>query len=912
MRYRPESNRWESDSKMTTRRFILLGLAALAAILSTSVAQGVALSDQVIQQKRDAGELESWVKNMEKLRAAGWDQPAEPLFDDNLALGAGRVTTHKVLVILIDFSDMSYMAGYAAATPQAFDSLLFSDGINPTGSMKEFFLQNSFGQYDIQGTVAGWYHSPVEHDWYTDGTLPVSHLITLAVQEADKDVDFRQFDNNGDGYVEGVIVVHAGTGHEESGDPADIHSHSSNIAPILVDSVYVNRYTIQPEETAIGRGMNAIGVFCHEWGHILGLPDLYDTDYSSQGVGRWSLMGSGNYNGSSRLPANLDAWSKDRLAWLDYTNVMANTTGVQIPAAAHNAVAYRLNLNGSWNGPEYWVAENRYRTGFDAALPAGGLIIYHINSSSPGNYIDWQPIVMVEQADGRFDLQYNRNNGDGGDVWPAGGTARIFHDKTVPDSKYYQASRSSQVGVWNISDVDSVMTADFEVKFSRPWIEKQGVAFLDNVYGNGNGICEAGEKIQVRLALTNDWGMATGVTATLTTDDPNLNVVTGTSAYPDISTGGTASNASNPFEFEIPSEYNSRIDSFYFQVSAAGGAYQTTLAEEMNIGRPQVLIVDDDGGDAANLENYLALPLYNRRAPAEMHDVNLLGAPAAAKLLNYPIVMWMTGDYRSNLLSAAEVDAMTGYMDGGGNLFLTGQGLARQLNDENPNFLADYLRTQFIDSTKMQVMEASTGPVSGGMKSIITFGTSGANNQTVYDHNLPVNGGVGEWQYLNSSPVNYGAISYSGTYKLVFFAFGFEAIKSDDVRFETRNTVMARVIDFLGDLPTDVEDGSDMAVNLPARFIMDQNRPNPFNPVTTISYVITGAAGGQIDRTRLDVYNVLGQQVTTLVDRDEAPGVYSVIWDGRDDKGREAASGVYFYRLTRGVQSEAKKMMLLK
>jgi len=108
----------------------------------------------------------------------------------------------------------------------------------------------------------------------------------------------------------------------------------------------------------------------------------------------------------------------------------------------------------------------------------------------------------------------------------------------------------------------------------------------------------------------------------------------------------------------------------------------------MNIGRPQVLIVDDDGGDAANLEDYLALPLYSRRLPVEMHDINLLGAPSSAKLLNYPIVMWMTGDYRSNLLSAAEIDAMTDYMDSGGNLFLTGQGLARQLNDQFPNFLA--------------------------------------------------------------------------------------------------------------------------------------------------------------------------------------------------------------------------------
>jgi len=93
---------------------------------------------------------------------------------------------------------------------------------------------------------------------------------------------------------------------------------------------------------------------------------------------------------------------------------------------------------------------------------------------------------MVEQADGRFDLQYDRNNGDGGDVWPAGGTARQFHDKTVPDSRYYRDD-PSQVAVLNISDADSVMTADFEVQFSALGSKSRASPFWTTSTATGTG-----------------------------------------------------------------------------------------------------------------------------------------------------------------------------------------------------------------------------------------------------------------------------------------------------------------------------------------------------------------------------------------------------------------------------------------
>jgi len=890
-----------------------LTIAAVMLTLMFSPAGSVPLSERVVQQMKDEGTFDDYIEHIRKLRSEGRDQPQGKILDNrSFALGGDEVVTHRILVILIDFHNKPYTQGYASPDATDFDSVLFSDGLNPTGSMKEFYYENSYGNYIIEGDVVGWYRAGFDHDEYVSYPLSPAYLVREAVQAADADVDFANYDNDGNGYVEGVIVVHAGTGREESDDSTEIHSHMSSLMPAeAVDGVFVNLYTIQPEESAQNEEMSSIGVFCHEWGHILGLPDLYDTDYSSSGVGSWSLMASGNYNGSSKLPAHFDAWCKKYLGWVNPINVTETMIAAEIPAVEYSNVVYRLNRNGVISS-EYWLIENRCNTGFDAALPGCGLMIYHIDEDKPGNSSEWHPLVFVEQADGKFDLQNPGNRGDDGDTWPNGDLARDFHDKTTPDSKYY-VSLSSQVGVWNISDPDSVMTADLEVSFTRPWVELGNAVFRDNAYGNGNGIPEAGEKIQLILSLTNDWAEATGISVTMTTDDPALTITEGVRSFPNVGTGETVSNVDLPFEFEIPGTYESRIDSFYFEITANGGSYTVSRASEYNIGRPQLLIVDDDNGD--NYEEYMAWPLYQKRTPATVWKKYLSGSPTREELKKYHIVIWLTGDPRDFMISEDDIMALKGYLNAGGNLFMTGQGLAEQLTVQDPYFLHDYLKAEYVneDYSLIPLLSSGEGPVFGDMDSIVITGASGANNQTVYDHILPVNGGVAEWEYLNGQgqPRNYGAVSYNGNYKSIFFSFGFEAIESDEVRFETQSTVLARIIEFFGDIPTDVENPDEMAVNLPSLLNLGQNYPNPFNPVTTISYVITGA-GPRYDRTRLEIFNVAGQKVRTLVDRDEIPGEYTVLWDGRDQAGREVSSGIYFYRLVRGEQEQSKKMLLLK
>lgn len=465
---------------------LALGVA-LCPSLATVDAGAVALADSVLKQLRETGQLDDYLQRMRVLRQeTGTDQAYQKL---SLQLAAKPLTigTQNIPIILIDFPDKTWDYGYSAATPELFDSLLFSENhYIPTGSMREFYLENSYGQYIVQGKSFGWYRSNFDHYEYNTIHEPFDlynlgpqDLVREAVQEANSVIDFSQYDSNNDGYVDGVIIVHAGTGYEESGITTEIHSHQGFVSGIpAVDGKIVNRYVIVPEESAGRQAMSPIGVICHEWGHVLGLPDLYDVDYSSEGVGKWSLMASGNYNGGSQSPAHFDAWCKKELEWMSPINVTTNTDSVQISLIEYNPVAYRLAKNGSAFANEYFLVENRRRVGFDAQLPGEGLLVYHIDENVPGNWNEWHPLVMLEQADGFFDLQYGSNVGDGSDPYPGDLSVRQFHDKTIPDSRLY-GSFKSRVGLWNISNSDSIMTTDMEIYFTRPWIEKDVVNFSD-------------------------------------------------------------------------------------------------------------------------------------------------------------------------------------------------------------------------------------------------------------------------------------------------------------------------------------------------------------------------------------------------------------------------------------------------
>ncbi|MEW5922425.1 MAG: M6 family metalloprotease domain-containing protein [Candidatus Zixiibacteriota bacterium] len=809
--------------------FLILNLM-LAVTLSA-----MPFTEEVYERLKAEGQLEKFIEMTKALRAQGIENP---LRDTSGGLKDAAVIwpdTFRIVVILIDFPDLPYTDGYAAATPADFDSLLLSDGKVPTGSMKEFYLENSYGDFTLFGEVYGWYRAANSHGYYTDyctggggGIYPNSpeRLVEEAIELADADIDFSLYDNDNDGRVDGLFVVHAGVPYEDGQDACAIWSHAGGIWDVEKDDVIINGYSIEGEESGMVEGMVQIGVFCHEFGHMLWLPDLYDYDYSSRGCGDWTLMAFGSWNNDGRTPAHLDAWCKAELGFISVDTLQDNLTYAALPAAEYNPTAYRLWANGMV-GPEYFIVENRQKYGFDAALPGEGLLIWHVNDTLWGNGDEWLPHIMLEQADGSFHLQENTNQGDAGDPYPGALVVREFGDKSNPDSRAINGA-ITQVAVWDISDSDSLMTANLDVRWSRPYFTLDSVKFVDE---NGDGFFDSGESVEAYIFLRNEQKTATGVTANISC--ANMDVIFGTSEiYMDIVPGDNASsnNLGTPFTYTVPELVNPAYDSFFIEINAPSYSYTANFELEQELGHTRILIIDDDrGGDYDEL--YLG-DFRKKRAPAHIWEKASLGSPPGTELSKYSMVVWFTGDSALDFLQTEDINAMKYYMDNGGNLFLTGQGLAGELNSEDPDFLANYLRTQYDGLNFYFEHTGIAGSLIGDGLKVRYYSGSG---QAIYlsQKITPINGGQAEFRFKNNTTA-YSALSYSGDYKLVFFNWGYEALWTESVSYARRDTILTRIMLFLDgwneppcfDGDSDGFGDPDHAENICA----DDNCPDAYNP----------------------------------------------------------------------------------
>ncbi len=293
------------------------------------------------------------------------------------------------------------------------------------------------------------------------------------------------------------------------------------------------------------------------------------------------------------------------------------------------------------------------------------------------------------------------------------------------------------------------------------------------------------------------------------------------------------------------------------------------------------------------------------------------------------MVMWFTGRHRAQPLGAGDsllvhddVVALQAYLDGGGNLFLTGQDIAEHLSQTvDALFLPDYLGVNYDGSTIEPIFALGIDgdPVSDGMD-LVLMGSGGAANQNSPDNLIPTNGAQASFTYSTAYPPVSGATGgvtwINGNSKTVFWGFGLEAIAAGVVPGydETRENAMARVLNWLVDLTVDVFEEDEFTDNqtgaVPNNFTLAQNYPNPFNGRTVIEFAIH--RGGQ-RKVSIDVYDILGRRVKTVFSGTAGPGLHRVVWNGDDQNGRAVASGVYLYRvITDDGFVDSRRMVYLK
>ena len=402
--------------------------------------------------------------------------------------------TANIPVILMNFSDTT-----TTYRKEDFNTLLFGTG---TYSMKNYYEAVSYGKFSVSaGTagVVGWYTAAKKHDYYgendeTDYDKWPGDLVYEAVKAADADVDFSDYDMDNDGYVDVVDIIHQGTGEETGSNETDIWSHrwslesakyygyshygayTTNDRNSKGEYVKIDDYVLEPEKLD-NNTQETIGVFAHEYGHALGLPDLYDIDYSSQGIGDWSIMAGGSWNYVQEpgdRPALMDAWCKYFLDWIKPTQVTGTLTNEPITNASAAADVYQLR-NGEPLSGEYFLVENRQKSGFDAGLPGAGLLIWHVDGdliakkmkSNKVNTKECYPSkkcskkhygVALMQADDDWELEKGISYGDSGDPYPGSTSNTSFTSSSSPNSNLYNG-KSSGVSVTNISVSGSTMTA---------------------------------------------------------------------------------------------------------------------------------------------------------------------------------------------------------------------------------------------------------------------------------------------------------------------------------------------------------------------------------------------------------------------------------------------------------------------
>lgn len=802
----------------------------------------------------------------------------------------------------------------AVYSQQAFQNLLF-DGPNPTGTVTEYYSQISYNQLHFTGSAKGWFTVPGTLEQYTGSNSGLGpqggpRFVLDLIIAADQTINFadyiQYYDNQGRPRIGFIAAVHSGA--DAAAGAYNIWSHRWTFAVITGGQPYTTNdidpfsglpvlidgdYAIQPEfegSNNYSGPLVTIGVFAHEFGHIFGLPDLYDTDYSSSGLGNWCLMAGGTYGGNGNTPhtpVHMSAWCKKQLGWITPVNVTTALDNLSVPNVEENQVLYRMWRN-AFIGPEYFLIENRQKLGFDKHLPNAGLLIYHVDETRSGNTNENRYLVDLEQADGMRQLNTGNNNGDAGDPFPGITNNTRFDMNSIPDSKDYTLQQTF-VSVRNIRKDSLNMIADFDIG-TKPFIDINEIYVTENAFQNGR--LEPGETGNLNFTLTNSSPViSSGTILKFFIDEPGINVQNNeiTFSIPAQSSTIKSFNSS----INVLPEFKSRTITIRYELSGDGNYLIDST--EVVIGIPDILIVSR--AEKSSLADYYKNSLIQSDNYYEYSYNSQFEFLSSRKA-----VIVLSGRNKTDLFSSPEIDSLSEYINNGGNIFFSGQNIAEFLHNNYQGFLNNIIGINWVKNMGPFTRNAYgiSSDLFGSSLTHIKFnGNEGANNENNCDAiSVHQNFNLSFTYNANGNDPAGGWIENTNSNSKIFFiGFGFESINNNESPI-TRNQLMRAILNWF-DIPTSIDAENNITVS---DFTLFQNYPNPFNPSTVISFQLP--VNGMVS---LKVYNVIGQQVAELVNEVRQAGVHTVEFDASN-----LPSGVYIYRLNTGNYTSTRKMMLMK
>lgn len=353
----------------------------------------------------------------------------------------------KGLIILAEFQNKHFLPEHDRAYfERVANERGFSEG-DYRGSVKDYFLSQSDSLFELDFDVVGPVTVSKNYEYYGQpGAADVDahpwEMVVEACELVADQVHFADYDWNGDGFVEQVFVLYSGQGQSDSYDVNTIWPHEYELHQIVENGIHVygkghempdgliiDTYACSNELTSQD-GPSGIGTICHEFSHCMGLPDLYDVDYNGNfGMGHWSLMANGVYNGRAFIPAGYTSYERMACGWRQPVELCKDTLVSDMKAVSDGGDTY-IVYNEAYPD-EYYLLENRQPTGWDAALPSAGLLVLHVDYDERV----WRENIVNSVCDYR--------QGGNPDMWNTHQRLTLIHADNDNDKRYWMPTYQS-------------------------------------------------------------------------------------------------------------------------------------------------------------------------------------------------------------------------------------------------------------------------------------------------------------------------------------------------------------------------------------------------------------------------------------------------------------------------------------